>query len=99
MVISPRSIPKASKKTKNATAVKISGDRIGILLADKANSLKILFCLDSAMAPNVPKMTDTIVEIPATNKVFMIGSLNEHEVNKSTYQLKVNPVKTISELD
>src|SRR5690554_3923696 len=77
----------------------MSGDKIGILFELSANSLNILFCLDSAIAPNVPNITDTNVEIPATNNVFIIGSLKALDVNKSTYQLNVNPVNTINEFD
>src|SRR5690554_6684362 len=98
IAVKPRSIPNASKKTKNATAVRISGDKIGMLLAESASSLKILFCLESAIAPNVPNMTDTKVEIPATNNVFKIGSLNALDVKILPYHLKVKPVNTIKEL-
>src|SRR5690554_1623488 len=99
IAVRPRSIPNASKKTKKATAVRISGDKIGILFADNASSLNILFCLESAIAPNVPNITDTKVDIPATNNVFNIGSLKALEVKISPYHLKVKPVNTINELD
>jgi hypothetical protein len=99
MVPSPLDIENAPNKTKKLIAVTISGFTIGILFKLSVQFLSHFLFFDNIIAPSVPMIVDTVVEITATKIVVIIALLISSSLNNFSYHSNDKPVNLVRDFD